>query len=247
MMKFLLLTTMVCAVLFVHTGQFACAAVFSDNFDDNAIDTAYWTSFDNGYGTSCAETNGHLEITIPSTSYEAAAPDSFSAGYYSNFYLKGDFDIQVDYYLLDWPDGNGVRMGLNCNGASVQRTSYGPGEIPGSPRDWHSYDFGGYGPGVATTRVAGKLRWTRTSTFWRAYYLGSSGSWALLGYKANGNDNVYVTLAAWSHDWAFGDQTVRVAFDNFTVNSGNVVPEPSSILSLSGFYGLAVLKIRRGI
>jgi len=241
MVKLSLLTFIVCAVLFVLTGQMAHAAVFFDNFNDNTMNTAYWTSFASGSGPSCAETNNRLEITIPGSS----RGDSFATGYYSSFYLKGNFDIQVDYILLDWPDGNGVRMGLNCNGASVQRTSYGPGEIVGSPRDWHSYDFGGYGPGVVTSRLAGRLRWTRSGSVWSAYYLGTNGSWSLLGSKANGYDNVHVTLAAWSHDWAFGDQSVRVAFDNFIVNSGNAVPEPSSLLTLSGFCGLGMLEIRR--
>jgi len=39
-------------------------------------------------------------------------------------------------------------------------------------------------------------------------------------------------IAAWSHDYAFGDAPVKVAIDNFIINSGELVCSQSSSLEI---------------
>jgi hypothetical protein len=42
----------------------------------------------------------------------AAAGDEFGARLVSVFQLHGDFDIQVDFSLPQWPDYNGMRVAI---------------------------------------------------------------------------------------------------------------------------------------
>src|SRR5262245_45364612 len=59
-----------------------------------------------GTGPTTAEANQRLEIAFPATS-----PGSvFGASYTSVCKLRGDFDVRVDYDLVSWLFGNGVRV-----------------------------------------------------------------------------------------------------------------------------------------
>lgn len=72
---------------------------------------------------------------------------------------------------------------------------------------------------------------TRVGSVVSSYYY-SSGGWDTLlshNFGANGLTDVpWIQLVAWSHDYAFGGQQVKVAFDNFTFS----VPEPSCFSAL---------------
>lgn len=229
--------------------------LFVDDFDDDATNTSVWDPLISAYGPQVQEANQRLEISMSSDSHLANGGDSFSAGYLSNRRLRGDFDIQVDYQLLTWPSLNGVRTGLNlvtAEGAwlSVQRTTLGGGEVPGSPHDIYVADFGGLGSGAATTSdTSGMLRMNRTSSTLTAYYFGSGG-WTQLWSNTVSTGDMRFCLSAWSHDYAFAHQPVTMAFDNLTVNSGYIdppVPEPAGlceILCLFGGISLAWIKKR---
>ncbi|HTE17041.1 MAG TPA: CARDB domain-containing protein, partial [Armatimonadota bacterium] len=72
--------------------------------------------------------------------------------------------------------------------------------------------------------LSGKLRITRVGTTVTGYYWDKTNeAWVPLGSATLTDADVQIQLHAWSHDAAFEDQEVTVAFDNFVVNGGQVV------------------------
>jgi len=47
--------------------------------------------------------------------------------------------------------------------------------------------------------------------------------WDNISSASKGNQDVAVSLQAWSHDSYFIDQDVSIAFDDFIVNEGQVI------------------------
>jgi len=204
--------------------------VLVDDFNDNSINTQLWNVALAGFGPSIAETNQRLEVDIPATS---SGLPVFTAAYQSKFKLKGDFDLQVDYQLLTWPQNNGIRVGIQIsdavlsNLASVHRISQA-GTVPGG--ESHSATLGHLGADEtfarsATTATSGKLRIARTGGVFTNYYWDADvNQWVSLLVGGSSNNDVTVSLAAWSSDTEFQHNAGKVAFDNFIVNTGTIIP-----------------------
>lgn len=203
--------------------------IFVDDFNDNSLDSHVWNNTQWGVGPTVSEVNNHLEITIPQNSQNGPA-DVFGAGYTSNCLLAGDFDIQVDYALMAWPSTNGVRVGLTTAtadgyaGGIVERVSLGPpSDIPEAPRETYLVHFAndiarGF---VATSDLTGKLRLVRSGNAQTGYYY-HANDWVELFSGYAPTSAVEFTLQAWSHNGKFSNQEVKIAFDNFKVNQGQL-------------------------
>src|ERR671931_389439 len=76
---------------------------YLDTFSDDRIDpfwfgpTIVWSS------PTVSETNGRLEVSIPSDTLNDPSHGFADAGINTQCHLLGDFDAQVDYQLLQWP------------------------------------------------------------------------------------------------------------------------------------------------
>jgi hypothetical protein len=124
------------------TTSTTCPLAFAfDPFDDEAI-SAYWTSAVQGIGPSIAESSAEfLEISIPTGS----TGDPVGARYESVCQLRGDYDIQVAYFVTPaaglatalWPAQSGVRIALATDDGFTERVSLGP---PSAPGDLAQYD-----------------------------------------------------------------------------------------------------------
>lgn len=211
-------------------------AVFIDNFNDNSLNPNVWVSHSNGMPT-LSETNSRLEVTLPANSAGAF----FYADVQTTWRMTGDFDVQVDYTVLNWPASNGVRIGLIGAGAGVERISRGTGEYGGV--EHYTTDIGGTISSIVDVDPAGTLRLVRTGTKIFGYYLDSE-HWTLVGSGTCTADDTPLALSGWSQAAEFGRQDVRFAFDNFQVNSGQIVSEPAT-LSLLGLGGLTLIRRRR--
>ena len=202
----------------------ASAAVVSDDFDNGALNQGFWEIAQGG-GPELELRDQRLEIRVPATS----AGEYFAAGIVSRGRFHGDLDIQVDFHLLDYPPTNGVRLGvvIHRNGtdtSSTQRTSLGTRELLGAPRDVYLQDTLGALTRLPTSDQSGKLRLTRvgaivTSSYWDA----ATSDWVPFASGTGAVEDVQIALSAWSHDLAFEDQDVRVAFDNFIVHQGELL------------------------
>lgn len=225
-------TTLVAVPAMSHAQ--VCSSVLCDSFNDNTVNTALWNAFPEGTGPSIAETNGRVEITIPSS---ASGVDQFGGRYQSACQLNGDFDIQVGYELLAWPFSNGVRVGLSTSFEQdnsiatrdgVARISFGtPVDFPGSPREAYVSQFNGSVQGVsATADTSGILRLVRIGSTMTAYHQDGIG-WVTIASDTVTIADVFFILRAHSEDRVFSDFDTLVAFDDFLVSSGTVIcPSP---------------------
>ena len=229
---------LVCSIASVAT---AADPVFIDTFDDNNIGP-WWTVHTVGQPT-VSEVNARLEAAFPANSTGSL----FSADVTTVKWLVGDFDTQVDFALLNWPAHNGVRVGLIASplttgpGAGIERVSRIPGECGGA--EDYCTDIAGQVAWVATDDLAGTLRLVRTGSTVSGYYLDSE-NWVLVGSEPWTDGDTHLALAGWSHDSVFRNQDVLFAFDDFQINSGNLVPEPASAVILLAGLG-AVLRRRK--
>jgi hypothetical protein len=208
-----------------------------DDFNDNLADLSLWAPYQTGTGPTYTESNQTLEIHFPSNS----AGEVFGAAYGSNFNLRGDFDIQVDYALLDWPAQNGVIVGIYATGA-MERLN------------WYYDDvYATHFPPEATMGVTptndlyGKLRLVRSGSALTGYYF-NSGTWVNIHSFASANtSNCPVILSSWSNT-SFGHKEAKVAFDNFVVNQGQLIwpttsPALTSLVPNAGRQGQTLKKV----
>jgi len=212
-MRFALpLTLIFCSITHLMAGT-----PLDDKFDTNILYPTRWTLEDpspvGGQGT-VSVTNQRLEMTIGSS--------SGSAGIVSKCSVAGDFDVQVDYSLLNWPTANTYSVILRC-------VDCGVGTFGGVDISRHSSPYFGeayvavfltsFTP-LQTDDRSGKLRLVRTGSTLAGYYFNGSG-WVLVGA---GTVNTGATRL--SLELGTGVQTapggIKAAFDNFQVNSGTV-------------------------
>ncbi len=210
-------------------SQAAFGQVIFDNFNASTPNTSLWSLYQSG-GPAVSQGQGRVTVSLPETS----AGDVFYAGYSSIPWIVGDYDIQVDYALPVWPFASGVRVGLSAvatdgsEDMAVERISFGDNDFEGYgyPTDAYLAHYPPDNPqGItATNDKAGTLRLTRTGDITAAYYWSASlKRWEYIHSAQAFAGPVYFGLSAWSHDYCFTKQRVKVSFDNFRVNSGNVI------------------------
>lgn len=211
----------------VALGTQTGAEVLREDFDDNHIDQALWTVYVYGNGPQIAEVNQELEVAIPGGSYGT----DFGGKLQSNFLFRGDFDVQVDFRLLTWPFGNGVRAALGMDHGflfppGVERISFGQNDYPGAPREAYLTDLDGNVCGItATSDMTGALKLVRSGSS-QTGYRGSPGGWVPICTGPVPVGDVRLQVSAFSA-YQFMGWDVLMAFDNFVVNSGELVDFPT--------------------
>ena len=202
------------------SGVAVCnALVYSDNFDDNMLDSSLWSLGQQG-GPWVAEGN-ELGVFFPATS----SGNDMYAGVASVFSLVGDFDVSVDFHLRSWPPNNGIRVGLVIpNYIGVERTDLFGFET-------YLTDTAGGLSMVPTEDRDGSMRVTRVGGTVSGFAW-ISGGWQLIGsHNGLSSTPTECWLRVWSHDWAFGHQDAYPTFDNFLAVD-SAVPEPATWLTL---------------
>jgi streptogramin lyase len=235
-----LLTAVALSVGLCTLGS-AYAQSLVENFDDNAINSSLWLAYIYGAGPTITEANQRLEVVIPASS--TGTP--LGAGYYSICTVSGDFDIQVDYELLTWPTTSGVRVGLvtlGClnnpqNVSNVERVSLYPSEFVGFPREIYVTDFSDGAQGITgTSDLSGTLRLVRAVNSVTGYYR-SPDKWISIHSASVTTADLTFGMLSWSGDAYFSDKEVRVAFDNFVMNAGQITCPPYAFVGKWGSGG----------
>ncbi len=195
---------------------------FLDAFDADRIDPFWGIPFVTGSGPSIAETNGRLEVSMPSDTLNDPLLGFANVGVGAQCHLLGDFDIQVDYQLLQWPPQSGVNVDFDT--FDIVNGSFG---------DVHGmfvFDPGG-GTGISThfpgpinkfvpaPESSGTLRFVRVGTTLTAYRL-TAGGWSALQSTSDLVNEIAMNLNVFSNAPQFSHPNVKVAYDNFRVNSG---------------------------
>jgi dipeptidyl aminopeptidase/acylaminoacyl peptidase len=195
-------------------------APYLDTFSDNRIDP-FWGTFITGSGLSIAEANGRLEVSIPSDTLNDPVAGFSQIGVGSQCHLLGDFDTQVDYQLLQWPPQSGVNVNFETFtlidgnfGNTYGLFVFDPGGGTGI-----STAFPGTNTFIPAPETAGTLRFIRIGSSLTAYRLTPDG-WSAIQSTSELANEVGVNLEVFSTAPQFSHPDVKVAYDNFRVNSG---------------------------
>jgi Tol biopolymer transport system component len=193
---------------------------FLDTFTGSRLDPFWGIPFAQGGGVSIAQTNGELEVSVPSGATLDPTFGYISLGIGSQCRLTGDFDVQVDYRLLVWPDPSDVNVGFAVNTTDFS-SFYG----------MFVFNPGGLGTGVSTgfpgpdntyvpdASTSGTLRLVRVGSTLSAYRLTAAGWSPLQSTSATGAD-MLVNLNVFSNVQPFSHADVKVAYDNVRFSSG---------------------------
>lgn len=197
---------------------------YLDTFSGDRIDP-FWGSFVEGSGPSIAETNGRLEVSVPSDTLNDPALGYTSLGVAARCDLLGDFDVQVDYQPLQWPPQSGVNVDFDT--FDILNGSYGDvyGMFvfdPGSGTGISTHFPGPVNTFVPAPEAAGTLRFVRVGSTLTAYRLTPAG-WSPLQSITDSANEKNVSLNVFSNAAQFSHPDVKVAYDNFRVNSGTFV------------------------
>ena len=183
------------------------AVYFGDDFNDNVIDPGKWRLYeDPAFVGTTSETNQELQVSIaPGTS---GNPKMHLC---SQWMLRGDFDIQVDFRLIEWrPDSFNVGLMAGLQGVVQLNSSHGDQYLTHFSDRVHGY--------VPLEGDSGKLRLVRTGTT-IAGFGWVSGEWVWLhsGPGTAADEGVFL------HLWGDAESGGVVAFDNFSINDGEVI------------------------
>ena len=86
-------------------------APWVDTFDGG--DSRFWQVISNGKGATNTEQNGQLVTTLAADSVEGGQYNEIETHWGTQCRLVGDFDVQADYRLLEWPQANSVQAALS--------------------------------------------------------------------------------------------------------------------------------------
>jgi hypothetical protein len=225
-LTYCLMAALCCLLTLPAVGQAAIDP--NDSFDDGVIDTSRWI-LDGDPKSAFQEAGGQLTMSMDPADFGEL--DLTAA-----WWLRGPFDIQVDYSLLDWPAHSGAAVGLLAMSPDDHDWEWaerlnGRVEVGGTDEVYLANvrcPDGCFCEGVTPTLdTTGTLRLTRdeNSLFTAYYWSGASSAWVILYQRTMPDTDVRPRLTLWGPVAA----PVTVAFDNFQVNRGELAPtfEPS--------------------
>jgi Tol biopolymer transport system component len=187
-----------------------------DDFDGNAADPSLWRSdAPLGTGISATVTNQRLEIAVQPDAQPSPFDPLILAGLRGSCLLHGDYDIQSDFSLLDWPAANGTFLDIVAD-ANGNMGLYG-----GAPDAYATFFNIPDDATASTTDTSGAFRLVRSGSTLSGYYL-HDGAWTLLKSASTTTIDTSYILLAGTYPPAFSRQFVRVAFDNFRIKIGQL-------------------------
>ena len=209
--------------------MFPSFGAIDDDFNDNSLNPSLWSVLapPPGFSVNVSETNQRLEITVLTGGVGGG-------GIVSKCSLAGNFDVQVDYTLINWPATNrhSVRLGaIDLGGGPGGGVGLNRSSFPNAPlgtSEFYLLSTLDVTPQIGATDAVGVLRTLR---------LMRAGA-TLTGSVRDGTNVISVGSGAVSAiptrinlDLGGGDPAapggVKAAFDNFRVNAGTIqCPSP---------------------
>jgi hypothetical protein len=227
---------MIClCIIYTSVSQ---AETISDDFSGPTLNTQLWQAFSHDQQQWFVQQGGELIIQ---------PTGDFNSGVNGNCWLKGDFDMMVDYKLINWSNDGFLSLGFESDDGAYA------GMLIRRSNAWNNSYYAAFGDDydgntnmlyTSTSDQNGKLRLTREGSIMTAYFWGESG-WVEINFHDYGTDigdSLQMCLSAAGED--FNGQNLGIAFDNFKVTAEEIqcVPLPGTLLLLgSGLLGLAGL------
>ncbi len=198
---------------------------YVDTFTGDRV-SPFWSLGTTGNGPTIAQANGQLEVTFP-------AGTSPGSGGYANAFaamtcrFPGDFDMQVDYRLLSGLlPAAGVHVGFDAAEFTGQSRSGTHGMFVSTDRGAHgiSTHFGSVNDFVQDSSLSGTLRLVRTTTAGVTTVTASrlnGPSWSFASPPYTAPTSQAANLNAFTNLTPFPTE-IRIAYDNFRINSGTI-------------------------
>lgn len=188
----------------------------SDTFDAGYVDPTIWAPTKEGGDVAITEQGGQLQLTVGAEAAPGGTYSQIDVHVGTRCTFPGDFDARVDYALLEWPAGANVDVGINAIYAQAAVMRDNSSQWGDGYSSWVASSNGALqlADASGSLRVA-RVRGVETTYFWHL------GSWRKLA-SAPAAGSVVVGLQAMSDGQnAFGQQAVKVAFDNFRVSGAS--------------------------
>jgi hypothetical protein len=192
-------------------------APFSYDFN-GPLDASLWHTISDP-GGSVGPVDGRLVASIGASAVPGGQFNQVDEHIGSQCSLNGDFDYQVDYALLVWPDFGGFYTQLAAffaNGGVARSSSqFSP---PYNEQYWaNTNDSAG---SFTTTDTSGTFRLVRSNGIMSAYVKSATNAdWRLITSGSAPGSTVFgMGLWAAADQWAHVDGSV--AYDNFRLNAG---------------------------
>lgn len=191
----------------------ATLTTLSDDFNSGTLDPLRWEA---PTTPGVVVRNQRLEISLPMNA------DAGAAATVKACLVSGDFDVQVDYGIVNWPGQSSYGVVL---AAADPGSTFAIGDIfrSGSglsPNGVESYTAVVFGAGTAskpTTDLTGQLRLARVGQQMSAYFRSSPlMGWTMVITGSSNPNPAYFTLAIGSASGA-SKPGVSAWFDNFVV------------------------------
>jgi DNA-binding CsgD family transcriptional regulator len=190
----------------------SAAPAIADDFAGADVDSAVW-DVSVGANLYVFKSQSRLAVYVGPD-----AGNAFQAGVTTVCKAGGDFDAQVAFELVTWPQRDALWVSLMGSGTpfNTYRTN----------RD--SMDsYGAYlppaGREVRAQGLTGKLRLTRAGGRWSGYFQ-ASDRWSLIASGAGPSDDVGLSVVVFNGDIApFGGREALVYFKNFRVTADRIV------------------------
>jgi Tol biopolymer transport system component len=200
-------------------------APYSDSFDRGAVDTSFWYTLVDP-DSSLAVQGGHLVESISGAAVPGGQFNQTNTAIGSPCHLPGDFDMQIDYQLLQWPEHGGFFAALMGIFGDINVARISTQFAPPYNQSYNAFSNSSNGFSFATENTlatSGSLRITRVGGTGYAYVRDSSGAdWRLL-FSAGGNTGEAIPqISLFALAANFGHQDGSVAWDNFRINSGQL-------------------------
>jgi len=192
-------------------------APFDETFD-TPLDSGLWHTISDP-GGSVAPSGGRLVASISGTAVPGGQFNQVDEHIGSQCNLNGDFDYQVDYSLLVWPDFGGFFAQLSAFFADGSVARQSNGFSPPWNQQYSAFMTGG-GGSFTTTDTSGTFRLVRTGGTMYAYVRSTSvADWRLVASGSAPGSTVF-GMGLWAPANSFNHMDGSVAYDNFRLNSG---------------------------
>jgi dipeptidyl aminopeptidase/acylaminoacyl peptidase len=189
-------------------------APFVDSFDGGADPLGH--VFETGSGTSTSDEGGQIVETVAANAADGGSPGDLNAGWGTLCKLTGDYDVQADYKLVEWPATNGVTARISDGESALGPQAYRESQTFGEN---YAAFTGESVTAVPTLDAAGALRVQREGSTAISSYL-SGTSWVPISSGPTSLEPAIIDLDASSLGSRFAHQEVKVAWDNLRINSG---------------------------
>jgi hypothetical protein len=212
-------------ILWLAVALFAASpshggGTITENFENNQYNQNLWWVESMGDGVTSAVANNSLQITLP-----ASVGGTLYMGLMAGaFTLSGDFEMVVDFDLLEWPSNNQAQIGLSINQANDFSIFRRSGSVNEGNEKYFTMIKDVYSE-LPASGTSGKLRMKRTgSSMEGAYWNGSD--WVVVGSGTDPSFGAYFGVhMSLNRDTPFSGPIVKGAFDNISLTYDKIIYE----------------------